>query len=108
MRVELHWTKCEHQLTRDYTFLWYYNCYTQSRGASRVYVSPEQNIGFCIVVVAWRNIGLELALNFMFLLSSSNLANSLRSVTVVKTFQRRRVSRPIQTIQPAIPDTVFT
>ena len=56
-----------------------------------------------MVVVACRNIGLELALNFILSRSSSNLAYSLLSVMVVKTFQRRMVRSPTQTIQPAIP-----
>ena len=60
-----------------------------------------------MVVVACRNIGLEFALNFILSRSSSNLAYSRLSVMVVKTFQRRIVRRPTQTIQPAIPDTVF-
>ena len=60
-----------------------------------------------MVVVACRNIGFEFALNFILSLSSSNLAYSLLSVMVVKTFQSRIVRSPTQTIHPAIPGTVF-
>ena len=56
-----------------------------------------------MVVVACRNIGLEFALNFILSRSSSNLAYSLLSVMVVKTFQSRIVRSPTQTIQAAIP-----
>ena len=57
-----------------------------------------------IVVVACLKIGLEFALNLILCVSFSNLANSLLSVMVVNTFQRRMVSMPTATMTPTSPD----
>ena len=57
-----------------------------------------------MVVVACLKIGFEFALNFIFILSSSNLANSFLSLIVVKVFHKNKVTNPTATIIPAIPE----
>ena len=80
-------------------------------------------MGFWMVVVACRKIGLAFEFHFIICRSSSNLedqreggmklqfsagrdihlANSRLSVTVVNAFHKRMVSIPTPTIPPAIP-----
>ena len=60
-------------------------------------------MGFLTVVVALLKMGLECAGNRILSLSASNLANSLRSWTVVKTFHMNSVTMPRQTMVPTIP-----
>ena len=68
----------------------------------------ELKVGFCTVVVACRNIGLWCAGNFIMSRSASNLANSLRSWTVVKAFHKKSVTMPTHTMAPMRPKRMPT
>ena len=83
---------------------WYWlSNFNTNRHRNKIH-SGWLNSGFCIVVVACLNMGLEWDGNFIFCLSCSNLANSLRSWMVVNAFHNSIVTKPTATIIAITPN----
>ena len=83
---------------------WYWlSNFNTNRHRNKIH-SGWLNSGFCIVVVACLKMGLEWDGNFIFCLSCSNLANSLRSWMVVNAFHNSIVTKPTATIIAMTPN----